>query len=131
MITFEPYYDSYAACIAMAGAQRRIVQLRTPDYHFDVDELAAAVTPRTRLVLLNSHNPTGKVFSRPELDAIARVRGHDLLAITDEVYDWCSTASTYIASLPGMRDRTVAISSGGKTFSCTGWKVGWAWRRRR
>jgi N-succinyldiaminopimelate aminotransferase len=89
VVTFEPFYDSYAACIAMAGAQRRVVQLRTPGYDFDVDELAAAVTPDTRLLLLNSpHNPTGKVFSRAELDAVARVCvEHDLLAVTDEVYE--------------------------------------------
>ena len=129
VITFEPYYDSYAACIAMAGATRRVVQLQPPDYSFDVDALAAAVSPRTRLVLLNSpHNPTGKVFSRGELDAIAALcREHDLLAVTDEVYEHIvfDGEHTPLATLPGMRDRTVTISSGGKTFSCTGWKVGW------
>ena len=129
MITFEPYYDSYAACIAMAGATRRVVQLQPPDYSFAVDALAAAVSPRTRLVLLNSpHNPTGKVFSRGELEAIAALcREHDLLAVTDEVYEHLvfDGEHTPLATLPGMRDRTVTISSGGKTFSCTGWKVGW------
>jgi len=129
VVTFEPYYDSYAACIAMAGAQRRVVQLRTPAYAFDPDELAAAITPRTRLVLLNSpHNPTGKVFSRNELDVIAQLCvEHDLIAVTDEVYEHLVFDGEHVplASFPGMRDRTVTISSGGKTFSCTGWKVGW------
>jgi len=129
VVTFEPYYDSYAACIAMAGAERRVVQLRTPTYDFDVDELVAAITPRTRLLLLNSpHNPTGKVFSRAELDVIAFLCvEHDLIAVTDEVYEHLVFDGEHVplASLPGMRDRTVTISSGGKTFSCTGWKVGW------
>ena len=130
VIVFEPYYDSYAACIALAGAQRRCVTLRPPDYSFSVDALAAAVTPRTRAVLLNSpHNPTGKVFSRPELDAIAVLCiEHDLIAITDEVYEhlvYDGAAHIPMATLPGMRDRTVTISSAGKTFSMTGWKTGW------
>jgi N-succinyldiaminopimelate aminotransferase len=129
VVTFEPYYDSYAACIAMAGAERRVVQLQPPDYSFDVDALAAAFSPRTRLVLLNSpHNPTGKVFSREELDAVAALCvEHDVLAVTDEVYEHLVFDGTHVplATLPGMRDRTVTISSGGKTFSCTGWKVGW------
>ncbi|HEX5588083.1 MAG TPA: pyridoxal phosphate-dependent aminotransferase [Acidimicrobiia bacterium] len=129
VVTFEPYYDSYAACIAMAGAQRRVVQLRTPDYSFDPAALAAAITPRTRLLLLNSpHNPTGKVFSHAELDLIARsCVEHDLVAVTDEVYEHLVFEGEHLplASFPGMRDRTVSISSGGKTFSCTGWKVGW------
>ena len=130
VITFEPYYDSYAACIAMAGAHRRVVQLRSPDTGFDPDELAAAVTPRTRLLLLNSpHNPTGKVFDRSELELIARLCvEHDLIAVTDEVYEHIVFEGRHIplATLPGMRDRTVLVSSGGKTFSFTGWKVGWA-----
>jgi N-succinyldiaminopimelate aminotransferase len=130
VVTFEPYYDSYAACIAMAGAERRVVQLRPPDYSFDGEALTAAVTPRTRLVLLNSpHNPTGKVFSRAELDAIATLCvERDLIAVTDEVYEHLVFDGEHVplATLPGMRDRTVTISSGGKTFSCTGWKVGWA-----
>jgi N-succinyldiaminopimelate aminotransferase len=129
VVTFEPYYDSYAACIALAGAQRRVVQLRTPDYAFDPDELARAITPRTRVVLLNSpHNPTGKVFSRAELEVIARLCvDHDLIAVTDEVYEHLVFEGEHIplATLPGMRDRTLSISSGGKTFSFTGWKVGW------
>jgi len=130
VIVFEPYYDSYAACIAMAGAQRRCVTLRPPDYSFALDALRAAVTPRTRAVLLNSpHNPTGKVFSRTELEAIAALCvEHDLVAITDEVYEhlvYDGVAHIPLATLPGMRDRTVTISSAGKTFSMTGWKTGW------
>jgi N-succinyldiaminopimelate aminotransferase len=129
VVTFEPYYDSYAACVAMAGATRRVVTLRAPDYAFDPDELRAAITPRTRLVLLNSpHNPTGKVFTRAELALVADlVQEHDLLVVTDEVYEHLVYDGEHvpIATLPGMRDRTVTISSGGKTFAFTGWKVGW------
>ena len=129
VLTFEPYYDSYAAGIAMAGAQRRVVQLRAPDFGFDADALAAAITPRTRILLLNSpHNPTGKVFDRTELDQIARVCiENDLIAITDEVYEHIVFDGEHVplATLPGMRDRTLLVSSGGKTFSFTGWKVGW------
>jgi N-succinyldiaminopimelate aminotransferase len=129
VVTFEPYYDSYAACIALAGAQRRVVTLRAPDYSFDVDDLRRAITDRTRLILLNSpHNPTGKVFTRAELEVVAELaRAHDLLVVTDEVYEHLVFEGEHIpiATLPGMRDRTVTISSGGKTFSFTGWKVGW------
>ncbi len=129
VVTFEPFYDSYAASIAMAGAQRRVVQLRPPDFSFDPDELRRAFNPRTRLVLLNSpHNPTGKVFSRAELTLIADAcREHDVLAITDEVYEHLVYDGEHVplASLPGMRERTVAISSAAKTFSVTGWKIGW------
>lgn len=129
VVTFEPYYDSYAACTSMAGAQRKVVTLRPPDYHFDAAALRAAITPRTRLLLLNSpHNPTGKVFSRAELEVIAELcRDHDLLAVTDEVYEHLVFDGEHIplATLPGMRDRTVTISSAGKTFSFTGWKIGW------
>jgi len=130
VVTFEPYYDSYAACIAMSGAQRRTVLLRPPDYAFDPDELRRAITPRTKVVLLNSpHNPTGKVFARAELELVAALaQEHDLLVVTDEVYEHLVFEGEHIpiATLPGMRDRTVTISSGGKTFSFTGWKVGWA-----
>jgi N-succinyldiaminopimelate aminotransferase len=129
VVTFEPYYDSYAACIAMAGANRRLVTLRTPDYAFDPDELRAAITPRTRLMLVNSpHNPTGKVFDADELALIARLCvEHDLLAVTDEVYEHLVFEGEHrpLASFPGMRERTVTVSSGGKTFSFTGWKIGW------
>jgi N-succinyldiaminopimelate aminotransferase len=133
VIVFEPLYDSYAACIALAGASRRVVTLRPPDFATDPEALRAAVTPRTRLVLLNSpHNPTGKVFSRAELELVAGLcREHDLVAVTDEVYEhlvYTDPPAEHVplATLPGMAERTVTISSLGKTFSVTGWKVGWA-----
>jgi N-succinyldiaminopimelate aminotransferase len=130
VVTLEPYYDSYAATIAMAGARRRVVTLRAPDFTLDPDALAAAVGPQTRLILLNSpHNPTGRVLSAGELEAVARVCvERDLLAVTDEVYEHLVYDGRHIplATLPGMAERTVTISSHGKTFSFTGWKVGWA-----
>jgi N-succinyldiaminopimelate aminotransferase len=129
VIAFEPYYDSYAACIAMAGAVRRPITLRPPALAFDPEALRAAVTPRTRLILLNNpHNPMGKVFTPDELRAIAAVAiENDLLVIADEVYEHLvyDGAHTPIASLPGMAERTITIGSAGKTFSFTGWKVGW------
>lgn len=129
VIAFEPYYDSYAACIAMAGGVRVPLTLRAPDFRPDLDALRDAVTPRTRLLLLNSpHNPTGMVLTREELSAIAALAvEHDLLVVTDEVYEHLVFEGEHIplASLPGMRDRTVSISSAYKTFSYTGWKVGW------
>jgi N-succinyldiaminopimelate aminotransferase len=131
VVVFEPYYDSYAAIIALAGAVRRPVTLR-PDggrFTFDPGELRAAVTPRTRAILLNTpHNPTGTVLTRAELEIVADVaREHDLIVITDEVYEYLTFDGEHvpIATLPGMRERTVAISSAGKTFSATGWKTGW------
>ena len=130
VVMFEPSYDSYAACASMAGAVPRLVRLHPPDWRFDPDELAAAAArPRARLLLLNTpHNPTGKVFSADELgQAAALCRAHDLLAVTDEVYEHLVFDGAHIplATLPGMRGRTLTISSGGKTFSFTGWKVGW------
>lgn len=129
VVMFEPSYDSYAACAAMAGATPRLVRLHPPDWSFDPDVLAAAFGPRTRLVLLNSpHNPTGKVFTRTELAQIAELcRVHDVLAVTDEVYEHLVFDGTHVplATFPGMAERTLSISSGGKTFSFTGWKVGW------
>ncbi|MGH3443377.1 MAG: pyridoxal phosphate-dependent aminotransferase [Nitriliruptorales bacterium] len=129
VITFEPYYDSYLASIAMAGAVARVVTLRPPDYACDPDELERLVSPRTRLLVLNSpHNPTGKVFGRDELEQIARIcRERDLIAVTDEVYEHLVYTGEHVplASLPGMRERTVTISSAAKTFSVTGWKTGW------
>jgi len=131
VVTFEPYYDSYAACIAMAGARRRLVTLRPPDHAIDPEALEAAFSPRTRLVLVNSpHNPTGKVFDRAELELIARCcRDRDVLAVTDEVYEHLTfdgRKHVPLATLPGMAERTLTISSAGKTFSFTGWKIGWA-----
>ncbi|WP_282703162.1 pyridoxal phosphate-dependent aminotransferase [Streptomyces sp. CC219B] len=129
VIAFEPFYDSYAACIAMAGAQRVPLTLRAPGFRPDLDELRAKITPRTRLLLLNTpHNPTGMVLTSDEQSAIAALAvEHDLLVVTDEVYEHLVFEGTHrpIASLPGMRERTVTISSAGKTFSFTGWKVGW------
>jgi N-succinyldiaminopimelate aminotransferase len=133
VVVFEPYYDSYAATIALAGAKRVPVSLRpdaTGRLGFDLDDFRGAVTPRTKLVLLNSpHNPTGTVLTRSELESIAEVCvDRDLTVVTDEVYEhltYDGTAHLPIATLPGMRERTVAISSAGKSFSVTGWKIGW------
>jgi len=131
VVVFEPYFDLYAAVIELAGGVRRAVTLRAPDYSFDPDELEAAIGPDTRLLMLNTpHNPTGKVFSRAELEVVARVAvEHDLVVVTDEVYEhmtYDGTVHVPLASLPGMAERTVTISSGGKSFGLTGWKVGWA-----
>ena len=132
-IVFEPMYDSYRAGIAMADA-RAVPVLLAPDangnYVFDPAELRAAVSSRTKLVLLNTpHNPTGKVFTRDELQLIADVvLEHDLIAVTDEVYEHLSfDGRTHVplSTLPGMAERTLTISSGGKTFHTTGWKIGW------
>jgi N-succinyldiaminopimelate aminotransferase len=129
VLTFEPYYDSYAATIELAGARRRVVPLRPPSWGFDPAELEAAVTPATRLVLVNTpHNPTGHVFSHEELAVIARLCvERDLLAVTDEVYEHLIFADTHrlLSRYPGMAARTLKISSAGKTFSATGWKIGW------
>ncbi|OZM70312.1 aminotransferase [Amycolatopsis antarctica] len=134
VIVIEPYYDSYAAAVAMAGATRRVVSLtETSDggrFALDVGAVRAAVTPRTRAILVNSpHNPTGTVFTRAELEALALVCvEHDLIAVTDEVYEhlvFDDAEHIPLATLPGMRERTVSISSAGKTFNCTGWKIGW------
>jgi N-succinyldiaminopimelate aminotransferase len=133
VVVFEPLYDSYAASIAMAGARRRVVTLRPPDWSFDPDELRAAVGGRTRMLLLNTpHNPTGKVFSRDELELVASVcRERDLVAVADEVYEHLvysdpPTVHVPLAALDGMGERTLTVSSLGKTFSVTGWKIGWA-----
>ncbi len=132
VIAFEPYYDSYAACIAMAGGTRVPVTLRPHDgsFRLDLDELRSAVTPRTRLLLINTpHNPTGTVLTHAELTAIAQLAvERDLLVVADEVYEhlvFDDAGHLPLASFPGMRERTVSIGSAGKTFSFTGWKVGW------
>ncbi|MGH3444529.1 MAG: pyridoxal phosphate-dependent aminotransferase [Nocardioidaceae bacterium] len=127
----EPFYDSYVACIEMAGGVRRPVTLRAPAYHLDVDALTAAVDDRTTALLINSpHNPTGAVLGRSELEAIAALAvERDLLVITDEVYEHLAFDGREhipLCTLPGMWERTVTISSSAKTFSLTGWKVGWA-----
>jgi N-succinyldiaminopimelate aminotransferase len=130
VIALEPFYDSYAAGIAMAGGRRVGITLRPPDFRLDVDRLRDAVTDRTRLILLNSpHNPTGTVLTRDELQAVADLATErDLIVVTDEVYEHMTYDVQHIplATLPGMADRTLTISSAGKTFSFTGWKVGWA-----
>ena len=134
VIAFEPYYDSYAACIAMADGVRVPATLHPPTpeqprWHPDLDALAASITDRTRVLLLNSpHNPTGMVLNEAELRRLAELAiAHDLIVITDEVYEHLVFEGAHIpiATLPGMRDRTVTISSSGKTFSFTGWKIGW------
>ncbi|AKJ11856.1 aminotransferase [Streptomyces incarnatus] len=132
VVALEPYYDSYAASIAMAGGTRVPVTLRPHDgsFRLDLDELRAAVTGRTRLLLINTpHNPTGTVLTRAELAAIAELAvERDLLVVTDEVYEhlvFDDAVHLPLASFPGMRERTVTIGSAGKTFSFTGWKVGW------
>ena len=131
VIVFEPYFDLYAAVIELAGGVRRAVTLRTPDYSFDPAELEAAINSSTRMIMVNTpHNPTDKVFSRAELGEIARLAiAHDLLVVTDEVYEhmtYDGARHVPLATLPGMAERTVTISSGGKSFGLTGWKVGWA-----
>ncbi|KAA1380798.1 pyridoxal phosphate-dependent aminotransferase [Aeromicrobium fastidiosum] len=131
IIVLEPYYDSYVAMIQMSGAVRRPVTLRAPDFRLPVDELRAAASPRTTAILLNTpHNPTGTVLRRDELEAIAALAiEHDLVVISDEVYEHLTfdgVPHVPIASLPGMAERTLTISSGGKSFSFTGWKIGWA-----
>ena len=132
VVMFEPYYDSYAACVALGGATRKVVTLRRAQdgWTFDPDELRNAITRRTKVILLNTpHNPTGKVYTRDELATIADLaQEHDLVVVADEVYEHLTfdgTTHVPIATLPGMRDRTITISSAGKTYSVTGWKIGW------
>jgi N-succinyldiaminopimelate aminotransferase len=135
-VLFEPFYDSYAASVEMAGARPRCVRLFPPDakhlqWWFDELELAAAFGPKTRLVFLNSpHNPTGKVFTRDELQLIGQLAAkHDAVVLSDEVYEhlvFAPARHVRAASLPELADRTITISSGGKSFSFTGWKIGWA-----
>jgi N-succinyldiaminopimelate aminotransferase len=129
VVVLEPYYDSYAACISFAGATRRQVTLRPPGFEVTVETLDAAIGPRARVLLLNSpHNPTGRVLSRAELELVAgECVEHDLICITDEVYEHLVYDDEHIpiATLPGMASRTLTISSVGKSFSFTGWKIGW------
>ncbi|MGI5861960.1 MAG: aminotransferase class I/II-fold pyridoxal phosphate-dependent enzyme [Myxococcales bacterium] len=136
VLVFEPCFDTYAPAVTMAGGVPRFVQLRPPDaqhstWWFEPDELAAAFSDRTKLVVLNTpHNPTGKVYSRAELELIASLcERHDAFVLADEVYEhivYEPARHLRIATLPGMRERTITVSSGGKTFSFTGWKIGWA-----
>ncbi|WP_372457778.1 pyridoxal phosphate-dependent aminotransferase [Nocardioides nematodiphilus] len=136
VVLLEPYYDSYLAMIRMAGGVRRPVTLRAPDFRLDIEALRAAVSDRTRMILLNTpHNPTGTVLTAGELQAVAEVAiEHDLIVVTDEVYEHLTFGGVDaqgnrhvpIATLPGMRERTLTLSSLGKSYSLTGWKVGWA-----
>jgi N-succinyldiaminopimelate aminotransferase len=131
VVVFEPVYDSYVPNMVMAGVTPRYVPMRAPDWAIDPDELKAAFNGRTRAIIVNTpHNPTGKVYSREELTMIAALcQRHDVIAITDEVYEhilYDGATHTRLATLPGMADRTLTISSLGKTFSVTGWKIGWA-----
>ena len=131
VIVFEPVYDTYVPNLVMAGVTPRYVPLSGDRWTFDPDELASAFNSRTRAIIINTpHNPTGKVFSRDELRAIAGLcHKHDVIAITDEVYEhilYDDAIHTRLATLPGMQERTLTISTLGKTFSVTGWKIGWA-----
>jgi aspartate/methionine/tyrosine aminotransferase len=129
VVLVEPFYDSYAACVAMAGGTVRPIRLRAPDFSFPLEELRHVVGPRTKAILINSpHNPLGRVFTRSELEGIAAIaRAADCLVLSDEVYEeiWFGEPPVSISTLSGMRERTVVMSSLGKTFSLTGWKIGW------
>ncbi len=129
VLTFEPFYDSYGATIALAGGVHTTVPLRAPDFQPDLDQLRAAVSDRTRIILVNTpHNPTGAMLPRATLELIVELaHKHDALIVTDEVYEHLTFEGAHlpIAALPGARERTISISSGGKTFNTTGWKIGW------
>jgi len=130
LIVFEPFYENYGPDALLCGAERKFVKLHSPDWHFDPDEMRRAFSPRTKAIILNTpNNPTGRVFDRAALDQIAALcQEFDALAITDEIYEhilFDGARHIPIAQLPGMRDRTVLISSMSKTYSVTGWRVGW------
>jgi aminotransferase len=130
VVLFEPFYENYGPDTQLCGAEPRYVKLHAPDWHFDPDELRNAFTPRTKAIVLNSpNNPTGKVFTRSELEQIAALcQEFDALAITDEIYEhilYEDSVHVPIASLPGMRDRSILVNSMSKTYSVTGWRVGW------
>ncbi|RYE92519.1 MAG: aminotransferase class I/II-fold pyridoxal phosphate-dependent enzyme [Myxococcales bacterium] len=131
VVLFEPFYDSYRASVHLAGAIPRPVALRFPDFTFDPDELRRAFSPRTRMVIVNNpHNPGGRVWTRAELEAVAALcREHDVVCLADEVYARLVYEGEHvaIATLDGMAERTLTLSSLSKTFSATGWRVGWAW----
>jgi aspartate/methionine/tyrosine aminotransferase len=131
VVAFEPYYENYGPDAILSGALPRFVRLRPPDWSFDPDELARAFGPRTRAIIVNTpNNPTGKVFSREELDLIADLcRKHDAVALTDEIYEhilYEGAVHIPLATLPGMAERTITINGMSKTYSVTGWRVGWA-----
>ncbi len=130
VIVFEPFYESYHPDTLLCGAERKLVKLHAPDWHFDPGELRRAFSPRTKAIIVNTpHNPTGKVFTRAELTQIASLcQEFDALAITDEIYEhivYDGLEHIPIITLPGMRERTILINSLSKTFSVTGWRVGW------
>ncbi len=130
IVVFEPFYESYHPDTLLCGAERKLVRLHAPDWRFDPDELRRAFSPRTKAIIVNTpHNPTGKVFSREELTQIAELcQEFDAIAITDEIYEhivYDGLRHIPIITLPGMRDRTILINSLSKTFSVTGWRVGW------
>jgi N-succinyldiaminopimelate aminotransferase len=129
VVTFEPFYDSYAAMIGLAKAKLVTVPLRAPDFQPDIDDIRAAVTDRTRLIIVNDpHNPTGTIFTAETRELLVQLaHEHDAILLTDEVYEHLAFGVPHvpIATLPGARERTVTVSSGGKTFSTTGWKIGW------
>ena len=130
-VVFEPFYENYGPDAILSGAVPRFVKLRPPDWSFDPDELQRAFSPRTRAIVVNTpHNPTGKVFTRAELEMIADLcRRHDAVALTDEIYEhilYDGARHVPIASLPGMRERTITINGMSKTYAVTGWRVGWA-----
>jgi aspartate/methionine/tyrosine aminotransferase len=129
IVIFEPYYENYGPDALLCEAERKLVRLRPPDWAFDPDELRRAFSPKTKAIILNSpNNPTGKVFTRPELEAIANLcQEFDALAITDEIYEhivYDGASHIPIATLPGMQERTVLVNSMSKTYSVTGWRVG-------
>ncbi|TAL70885.1 MAG: aminotransferase class I/II-fold pyridoxal phosphate-dependent enzyme [Bacteroidetes bacterium] len=131
VIMFEPFYDSYQADVVLAGGILKYVTLKKPDFNFDINELEQAISDKTKFIVINTpHNPTGKVYSIDELKFISHLAiKHNLLVVSDEVYEFLTFDNAKhipIASLPGMKDRTITISSAGKTFSMTGWKIGWA-----
>ena len=129
VVTLEPFYDAYGGLIALGGGVHRTVRLRAPDFQPDPDELRAAITDRTRLIIVNNpHNPTGAVLPRETLELIVSLaHRHDALIVTDEVYEHLTfgVAHVPVATIPGAGERTITISSGGKTFNTTGWKIGW------
>lgn len=130
LVIFEPYYENYSPDALLCGAERKFVKLHPPDWRFDPDELRRAFSPRTKAIILNSpNNPTGRVFSREELEAIAALcREFDALAIADEIYEhilYDGAQHIPMMAIPGMRDRTILVNSLSKTYSVTGWRVGW------
>jgi len=131
IIMFEPVYDAHLADVKMAGGTPKFITLHRPDFSFDFDELADVINNKTKMIILNNpHNPTGKVFTLEELEFIAELAiKHNLIVLSDEVYEFITYDKMQhipIATLPGMFERTITISSSGKTFSLTGWKIGWA-----